>query len=207
MNWQETVDKVARTPLSQILIFALVLTVYRLVVFKFLKNTPVHRRTGAYSFLSGVSELFDALIYAAIFIFMVIRPYFFQTFQIPTGSMVPSLMVGDFIGLNKAIYRYTEPKRGDVVVFRPPARACTPEQLAADGTVKVDFVKRLIGLPGETVEIKMGNIFIDGKPLYEPYKHYTIPDSKYVNFKLMSAAESANMVKTNWKLVEYKGQL
>lgn len=207
MDWQQLVDKVARTPLSQILIFALVLTVYRVVVYKFLRDTPLHKRTGSYSFISGISEFCDALIYAAVFIFMVIRPYFFQTFQIPSGSMVPTLMVGDFIGLNKAIYRYTEPKRGDIVVFRPPARACTPEQLDADGTVKVDFVKRLIGLPGETIEIKMGNVYVDGKPLYEPYKHYTVTDQRQVDFKILEGAERDNIIKPNWKLVEYNGKL
>ena len=163
MDSQKFIDHIARTPLSQILIFAVVLTVFRVATFKFIKRMPAHRRDGVWKLLSGGSELCDALIYAAIFIFMVIRPYFFQTFQIPTGSMVPTNLVGDFIGLNKAIFRYSEPKRGDIVVFRPPVEACYPEQIDKDGTVNVDFVKRLIGLPGDKIEIKAGQVFVNDK--------------------------------------------
>ncbi|MEI8282678.1 MAG: signal peptidase I [Armatimonadota bacterium] len=209
MDFQKTVDHVARTPLSQILIFAVVLTTFRVASFQFIKNTPTHKRTGLWKFFSSTSEFCDAMIYAAVFIFMVIRPFFFQTFQIPTGSMVPTNLVGDFIGLNKAIYRYTEPKRGDIVVFRPPLQACKgyPDQVEDDGvTVKVDFVKRLIGLPGDKVEIHQGQVYINDKPLYEPYKQYTkTEDSK--TFTIMTQAEKDMERKPNWKLVNYKGEL
>ena len=208
MDSQKFIDHIARTPLSQILIFAVVLSIYRVATYKFIKNTPVHLRSGAWKGLSGASELCDALIYAAIFIFMVIRPYFFQTFQIPTGSMVPTNLVGDFIGLNKAIYRYTEPKRGDIVVFRPPVEACYPDQIDKDGTVNVDFVKRLIGLPGDKVEIKAGQLYINDKPLWEPYKQYTQPlDPEQKTFKILAGAERDAVPKPNWKLVNYKGNL
>ena len=205
---QKLIDQIARTPLSKILIFALVLSVYRIVTYHFIKNRPHSERTGAWKAISGASELCDALIYAAIFIFMVIRPYFFQTFQIPTGSMVPTNMVGDFIGLNKAVYRYTDPKRGDIVVFRPPIEACYPEQLDADGTVNVDFVKRLIGLPGDKVEIRKGDVYINDKPLWEPYKQYSIPiDSEQKKFRILEGQERDAVPKANWKLVNYKGKL
>lgn len=210
MDSQQFIDHVARTPLSQILIFAIVLSVYRVATYKYIKSMPTHKRDGTWKALNGVSELFDALIYAAIFIFMVIRPYFFQTFQIPTGSMVPTNMVGDFIGLNKAIYRYTEPKRGDIVVFRPPLQACVgyPGQVEDDGvTVKVDFVKRLIGLPGDKVEIKLGQIIINDKPLWEPYKQYTQTDSEQKVFKILTGPERDAEKKPNWKLVKYNGEL
>ena len=212
MNTQEMVDRVARTPLSQILIFAAVLTVIRIISYKFVLSTPAHLRktSGSWKFANGASELCDALIYAAIFIFMVIRPYAFQTFQIPTGSLVPTCMVGDFIGLNKAIYRYTEPKRGDIVVFRPPIQACVgfPGQIDDDGvTVKVDFVKRLIGLPGDKVEIQKGQVIVNDKPLWEPYKHYTIPDNEQKTFTLLKGAERESYPKPDWKLVMYKGEL
>lgn len=208
MDSQKLIDHIARTPLSQILIFALVLSIYRVASYKYVKNMPAHKRDGTWKIVSGISELFDALIYAAIFIFMVIRPYFFQTFQIPTGSMVPTNLVGDFIGLNKAIYRYTEPKRGDIVVFRPPVEAVYPDQKDADGTVNVDFVKRLIGLPGDLVEIRQGKIFINNKPLWEPYKQYTIPtDPEQKTFRVLTGPERDAVPKPNWKLVNFKGQL
>ncbi|MBS1728602.1 MAG: signal peptidase I [Armatimonadetes bacterium] len=208
MDSQKLIDHIARTPLSEILIFALILTVYRLASYKFIKDTPREARAFVWRFLGGVGELFDALIYAAIFIFMVIRPYFFQTFQIPSGSMVPTNLVGDFIGLNKLIYRYTEPKRGDIVVFRPPVQACYPDQLDADGTVNVDFVKRLIGLPGDKIEIRQGQVYINDKPLWEPYKQYTQatnPDNTL--FRILQGAERDQAPKSNWKLVKYKGEI
>jgi signal peptidase I len=209
MDTQKLIDHIARTPLSQILIFAAVLSIFRVATYKFIKEMPRHQRGTSWRVASGISELCDALIYAAIFIFMVIRPYFFQTFQIPTGSMVPTNLVGDFIGLNKAIYRYSEPKRGDIVVFRPPIEACFPDQIEEDGkTVKVDFVKRLIGLPGDKVEIKQGHIFINDKPLWEPYKQYTQPnDSEQKTFRILAGPEREAVPKPNWKLVTYKGNL
>jgi signal peptidase I len=209
MDTQKFIDHVARTPLSQILIFAAVLTVIRIATYKYVLGMPNHLRkvTGTWKFMNGASELCDALIYAAVFIFMVIRPFFFQTFQIPTGSMVPTNMVGDFIGLNKAIFRYSEPKRGDIVVFRPPVEACTPEQIEPDGTVNVDFVKRLIGLPGDKVEIRQGQVFINDKPLWEPYKQYTEASPDQKSFKILTGAERDTVLKPNWKLVNYKGKL
>jgi signal peptidase I len=208
MNTQQLVDQLARTPLSKILIFAVVLSVYRVATYKYIHNTAPHRREGAWKVVKGIGELFDSLIYAAVFIFMVIRPYAFQTFQIPTGSLVPTCMVGDFIGLNKAIYRYTEPKRGDIVVFRPPVEACKPEEIEEDGkTVKIDFVKRLIGLPGDTIEIRQGHVFVNDKPLWEPYRHYTSTLDSGRTFTILTGAERDAVPKPNWKLVRYNGEL
>lgn len=202
----EYVDMVARTPLSQILIFSGALTVVRVIAHFVASKTPKHKQGLGVKALTGVSDLFDSLIYAAVFIFMVIRPYFFQTFQIPTGSLNPTLMVGDFIGLNKAIYRYTEPKRGDIVVFHPPAYACTPDQLRPNGDPKVDFVKRLIGLPGDVIEMRNGVTYVNNKPLWEPYWHFSeqLSDGK---FRLLTASETAEYEKQSWKLVNYKGKL
>jgi signal peptidase I len=206
---QQLVDKLARTPLIYILLISAALTVYRLVVFRYQLKTPKHlRKSGSFRVLSGVGDLFDSLIYAGIFIFLVIRPFFFQTFVIPSGSMLPTLRVGDYIVLNKLIYRYTEPKRGDIVVFRPPAYACTPEQLLPDGTVNSDFVKRLIGLSQEKVEIRQGQMFVNDKPLYEPYKQLTDGnDTPSYPFRLLTDAEKEAFPKANWKLVKYKGEL
>lgn len=80
-----------------------------------------------------------------------------QAFWIPSGSMIPTLMPGDRVLVAKFWYRFTEPKRGQIVVFRYPL----------DPTR--DFVKRLIALPGETVEIKNGVVYINGEVLEEPY--------------------------------------
>ena len=106
-------------------------------------------------------------IIIAFLLAMVIRTFLVQAFKIPTGSMRMTLQEGDLILVNKFIYgakvpffdfylpKLHEPKRGDVVVFVYPEDK------------KKDFIKRLVGLPGETVEIRGGSIYIDDKPVDE----------------------------------------
>lgn len=92
-------------------------------------------------------------ILLAVILALVIRTFFFQAFKIPTGSMRPTLIESDRVLVNKILYRFQEPKRGDIIVFRYPV----------DG--KRDFIKRLVGLPGETIEIRQGKIFANGVEL------------------------------------------
>jgi signal peptidase I len=101
------------------------------------------------------------LIVAALVIAIVIRTFVFQAFYIPSESMVPTLKVGDRVLVNKLSYKLHDPRRGDIVVFKAPEAAATAE-------IK-DLVKRLIGLPGETIEGRDGKIYIDGRELDEPY--------------------------------------
>jgi len=103
----------------------------------------------------------------AFLLAMVIRTFVIQAFKIPTGSMRMTLLEGDLILVNKFIYgakvplanlrlpALREPKRGDVVVFIYPEDK------------QKDFIKRLVGLPGDTVEIKSGSIYINDQPIKE----------------------------------------
>ena len=92
----------------------------------------------------------------AIILALIIRGFVVQAFKIPSGSMRPTLIEGDRILVNKFIYRFKEPERGDLIVFRFP------------NNVKKDFIKRLIARDGESVEIAEGNIVINGKIITVP---------------------------------------
>lgn len=100
-----------------------------------------------------------SIIVIAFILAMILRTFIVEGRIIPTGSMLPTVQLQDRVMVNKFIYRFTEPQRGDVVVFAPP------DVLNSED----DYLKRIIGLPGETVEMKDGDVYVDGKVLSEPY--------------------------------------
>ena len=101
------------------------------------------------------------LIAASLAVALVVRGFLIQAFYIPSESMVPTLVKNDRVLVNKLSYKLHDVHRGDVVVFKAPPGAATAE-------VK-DLIKRVVGLPGETIEGRNGSIFINGNPLDEPY--------------------------------------
>src|SRR5919109_1173403 len=119
-------------------------------------------------------EYFESIVIAVI-LALFIRTFVVQAFKIPTGSMENNLLVGDHLLVNKFIFAPTataierkllpiEPiRRGDVIVFKYPEE---PER---------DFIKRVIGLPGETVELREKKVYVNGQPLAEPYVHFLQP--------------------------------
>lgn len=116
-------------------------------------------------------------ILIAFLLFVVIRTFLVEAFRIPTGSMERTLLVGDFLLVNKAVYgaevpgthiripAFSEPRRGDIVVFTPPHE---PDK---------NYVKRLVGLPGDTLEMRHKVLFRNGKQVSEPYVIATDPDN------------------------------
>ena len=98
-----------------------------------------------------VKPLFIAAILA-----IGIRTFLIGPYKIPTGSMIPTLLVGDRIFVDKISFRFKEPERGDIIVFKYPMDR------------KKDFVKRVVGLSGEKVEIKDGQALINGKKIETP---------------------------------------
>jgi signal peptidase I len=114
-------------------------------------------------------EYFELIAETAVFVFFVMT-FVVQAFQIPTGSMEPTLLVGDFLLVNKLVYATTlspieekilprrNMRRQDIVVFKYP------------NNLSQDFVKRAIGLPGEKLEIKNKQVYINDKPIEEKYK-------------------------------------
>ncbi|MDI6632643.1 MAG: signal peptidase I [Bacillota bacterium] len=106
--------------------------------------------------LSFFGDILESLVIAVI-LAVLIRTFIFQPFYIPSGSMVPTLYEGDRIIVSKLSYRFHPPQRGDIVVFRFPLDQ------------KKTYVKRLIGLSGETVQLKDGRLYINGREVPEPY--------------------------------------
>lgn len=164
------IEKLARTPISSVLLFAAICTVARVGLHYYLiRLNPLDRKQVGAIIIRWLHDLADALVYAGILVFLLIRPFVVQTFRIPSESMVPTLQVGDLLIVNKAVYRYSEPQAGDIVVFKPPARALEPEQ-----DPSTDFVKRLIGTPGQVIEIKNRQLYRDGQTVNENYVNHSI---------------------------------
>jgi signal peptidase I len=103
-----------------------------------------------------VAESAETFAVALVMVFLVLHRFVFQLFFIPSESMIPTLQVHDRILVNRFIYSFHPPRRGDVIVFHAP-RAASAEPR--------DFIKRLIGLPGETVAVVPDTLLVDGKPL------------------------------------------
>jgi signal peptidase I len=126
---------------------------------------------------STVREYFESLVVAVV-LALFVRTFGFQAFKIPTGSMEPNLLVGDHLlvnkfvfapvltGLESALLPRRDVRRGEVLVFKFPE---DPER---------DFIKRVIGLPGETIELRNRTIFINGAAVEEPYAHYELPPAE-----------------------------
>src|SRR5688572_17518778 len=125
---------------------------------------------------STIREYFESIVVAVI-LALFIRTFVVQAFKIPTGSMEENLLIGDHLLVNKFVYGPTAStleqgvlpidtiSRGEVIVFKYPVE---PER---------DFIKRVIGLPGETVEVRERKVYINGTPIDEPYAHYLLPAS------------------------------
>ena len=123
---------------------------------------------------SVAREYFESIVIAVI-LALFIRTFVVQAFKIPTGSMENNLLIGDHLLVNKfvfgpsagAIERALLPerpiRRGDIIVFKYPEDR------------ERDFIKRVIGLPGETLEVKNKKVYINGTPIDEPYVHFLDP--------------------------------
>src|SRR5262245_48831426 len=122
------------------------------------------------------------LIVVALFVAILVKTFVIQAFYIPSESMVPTLEVGDRVFVSKFMFDGSDVARGDVIVFENPNPGEVPDRGVVSGFLhwlgegigfaqpeNEDFIKRVIALPGETIEIHNHTVFIDGKPLAEPY--------------------------------------
>lgn len=113
--------------------------------------------------IGGLFLDFIETIVIALSIFLVVYLFFMQPHQVNGESMVPNFESGEYLLTDKITYRMRNPERGEVVVFHAPPSAHCPEGTGCD------FIKRVLGLPGETVEVKQNSIYINSSPLREDY--------------------------------------
>jgi signal peptidase I len=125
---------------------------------------------------STIREYFESIVIAVI-LALFVRTWVVQAFKIPTGSMENNLLIGDHLlvnkfvfgpttGLDRAIMPVRDITRGDIVVFKYPVE---PDR---------DFIKRVIGLPGDTIELRAKKVYVNGQPLDEPYVHFLTTSSE-----------------------------
>jgi signal peptidase I len=128
----------------------------------------------------------------ALVIFFVLQTTI-QSSIVVGSSMEPGLQDGQRLIISKAAYHFEEPGRGDIIIFHSPSN------------YQVDYIKRIIGLPGDTVEVRGGSVFVNGKRLQEPYVKdpphynygpYTVKPDNY--FVLGDNRNNSNDSHTNW---------
>jgi signal peptidase I len=140
------------------------------------------------------------LILLSLVLAIVIKTFLVQAFYIPSGSMEDTLQINDRVLVSKVPYYFHDPARGDIIVFEDPTPGKQPQRSAIGGAVhwlfqgigfqkpdSEDFIKRVIGTPGDTVEGKNGKVYVNGVKIDEPYVKGTttefaklkVPDGMY----------------------------
>lgn len=107
----------------------------------------------------GTMFEFAVMLGTAFVLAWVIRTYLVEPFRIPSGSLIPTIEIGDQVIVNKFIYRFSSPRYGDIVILDDPTGE-TPM-----------LIKRVIAVGGQTVDIREGKVWVDGQALDEPYTH------------------------------------
>lgn len=176
---------------GMVVLIALGLTVARLLLVRPILTLSASERAASgrieaelSPFARGIAELLESFIIAGVLVFLIIRPFFVQAFFIPSESMEPTLLghnagpspsgdnhaetVHDHIFVNKLIYRLGEPQRSDIIVFRAPKNADMESINRGREPQENVLIKRLIGVPGDTIEIKNGAVYRNGEKLNEP---------------------------------------
>ena len=163
-------ELIANVGLGTILLVAFCLTLLRIVL-----------NRGKSGVARSLREVMESILLAGNLVFLIIRPFLFQAFFIPTESMEPTLhghdqglsktmafyphTVHDHLFVNKLLYRFRAPRRGEIVVFRAPKKA------DYEGNYKNEniLIKRLVAVPGDIVQVQNGTLFVNQKPQTENY--------------------------------------
>ena len=125
------------------------------------ERRPPRKKSG------GALEYLVILLVSFALVFGFVRPFVMEAFWIPSGSMIPTLEIGDRVLVNKFIYRFTEPNRGDIIVFES---VDNPDE---------DLIKRVVALPGDTIAVRRGHLILNGERQKEPYLNKNLPDRSF----------------------------
>lgn len=158
--------------------FALILTLVTLVcgLFWFLERFVLAKVRAAREPDAGPNDIVDffASLFPVLAIVLVLRSFIYEPFRIPSSSMMPTLLIGDFILVNKFAYGIRlpvlntkvietgAPERGDVVVFRYPGRK---PAFPSDPPIGTDYIKRVVGLPGDVIRVVSNRVSVNGVPV------------------------------------------
>ncbi|RKX62603.1 MAG: signal peptidase I [Thermodesulfobacteriota bacterium] len=112
-------------------------------------------------------------ILIALILALFIRAFIVQAYKIPSGSMVPTLLIGDYLLVNKLAYGIKNPLKNDFLYFRRLTKRQEIVVFTYPLNKKLDFIKRVIGLPGDTIQIINKKVYVNGKLLKEPYVRFT----------------------------------
>ena len=125
------------------------------------RSRPARKKGG------GLLEYVVILLVSFALVFGFVRPFVMEAFWIPSGSMIPTLKINDRVLVNKFIYRFQEPERGDIIVFE-----------SVDNSEQ-DLIKRVVGLPGDEIAVRRGKLFVNDEPQTEPYTNKKFPDTGF----------------------------
>jgi signal peptidase I len=169
-------EMMANIGLSTVLMAAAILTAVRLILVG-LGGNPRQARSSPARAARAVADLTESLIVAGVLVFMIIRPFLFQAFFIPSASMEKTLLghqagedpvthivyrdtVHDHLFVNKLAYRLGDPGRGDIAVFKAPAEADSQNPAIGLPAVENTLIKRVIGIPGDTIWVHDGAVWL-----------------------------------------------
>ncbi len=190
-------EMLANLKVESIVLIAFVLTILRATLLSTQPKIGESLST-AHKTSRSIAEILEMLIFAGVLIFLLVRPFFIQGFFIPSASMEKTLMghdagrnpdtgfsypdtIHDHLFVNKLAYRIGEPKQGDIIVFKAPKEADMASKAQGLPPVENILIKRLIGVPGDHILIKVAQVkwkgkkqkayavFRNGKQLDEPY--------------------------------------
>jgi len=130
---------------------------------------------------------YAAIVAAAVLVALAVQAWLLKPYRIPSGSMLDTLRPGDRVLVNRAVYHLRDPQRGDVVVFRYPQ---DPD---------IVFIKRVVGVPGDLLQVRGGHLYVNDRRVAEPYVHRT---GGRVDPTVAQAAIAGSTLHDPWSLAE-----